>query len=112
MMRIKKNKFIIATFLVFWGIIALSMTTGFWHTKMQGIEIHKDEITGEEIKDWMKFKAIEKLFGVPLEHAYTKLKLPKNIDPDQSIKELGAKYNFEMEQLREIVVKYHKNNHK
>jgi hypothetical protein len=108
MMRINKKQFIILTFLIFWGIIAVSITTGVWKTKMQGIEIHSEEITGDEIKGWMKFKAIEKLFNVPLNYVRTELKLPKDIDIDKNLKELKENYNFEMDELKEIVVKYHK----
>lgn len=108
-MKINKKQFIILTFLIFWGIIALSITTGVWKSKMKGIEIQSKEITGKKIKGWMKFMALEKLFKVPLKHIYNELKLPKNIDPTQSIKTIKEKYNFEMEELRKIVVQYHEN---
>ncbi|KXS37547.1 MAG: hypothetical protein AWU54_2295 [Candidatus Frackibacter sp. T328-2] len=111
-MRISKKQFISITFLLFWGIIALSMTTGLWKSKMQGIEIHQDELgTGavkEKIKGWMKVKAIEKMFGVPINYVCNELDLPQNINQELSIKDLKNKYGFEMDELRKIVVKYNK----
>lgn len=107
-MKINRKYFIILIFFIFWGIIGLSMTTGLWETKMQGPNVD-DKIAKEDIKGWMKFKAIKKLFNVPLNYVYTELNLPSDIDTHRSIKELKEKHGFQIEKLREIIINYRHN---
>ncbi|SJZ36816.1 hypothetical protein [Selenihalanaerobacter shriftii] len=106
-MKLNKKQFVIITFLIFWGIIGVSITTGVWESQMQGIEVHEGEFSKDDIKGWMKLKAINKLFGVPLEYTCNELGLPGNINKEAKLKDLKKKYSFEMAELRKIILKYH-----
>ena len=59
-----------------------------------------------EIRGRSTFAEVSSVFGVPAEYIFEKLGIPKNQNPNTEIKDLTAKYGFEVSDVRTLVEEY------
>lgn len=103
-MRLKSTGITILILGLFWGIIGLSMMTGFWQTKISAADAIAK--TPEDIKGWMTLNDISESFKIPVAELIKICQLQANVDTNKPIKEIAKKSGKETEYYRELIMKY------
>ncbi len=108
-MKINSKKLGLVVVGSFCLVILLGMVAGIWKTEMPGLEVTlsagESYPAPEEIKGYMTFKELSKVYNIPTEEIFKDLGVPANENPDQPIKDVGAKYGFETSKVRELIAK-------
>ncbi len=69
---------------------------------------HSHSTSLEAIRGYMTLEEVNQSTGVPIDHLLKQLGISENIPPNQKLGELRRKYNFDMEQVRQIIKSYQK----
>lgn len=104
--QISKTIFVIALLGLFFGIIGISMATGFWQSiPSTNLQDNDGRVNVENIKGWMTFGNVSESVGIPIQILCKEFSFPMNIDPNTPLKEIASKYKvtFDTERLREYV---------